>query len=36
MDLDLTDEFVRVGIAGWAIPTRTESHCMYEVITLHP
>ena len=31
-----TDLYVTPGIAGWAIPTRTESHCMYEVITLHP
>lgn len=31
-----TDLYVSPGIAGWAIPTRTESHCMYEVITLHP
>ena len=31
-----TDLYVSPGIAGWAIPTRTESHCMYEVVTLHP
>ena len=31
-----TDLYVSPGIAGWAIPTRTESHCSYEVVTLHP
>lgn len=31
-----TDLYVTPGIAGWGIPTRTESHCMYEVVTLHP
>ena len=29
-----TDVYVSSGIAGWAAPLRSESHCVYEVVTI--
>jgi len=28
--------YVTPGMSGWAIPIRTEAHCAWELITLHP
>ena len=31
-----TNVYVSSGIAGWGAPIRTESHCVYEIVTISP
>ena len=36
LDYPGTRLYVSPGMSGWAIPLRTEAHCAWELITLHP
>lgn len=35
-ELDRTRLYVSAGESGWALPLRTEEHCEWDLITLHP